>query len=147
MVNNSKLHTFERIGYRGLGLGDFFFAGILTVQTCKRFGLKTAIIAATVIAIVFGIWDAYLFDINKWLSSDCWKKHRRHAGYSIYYNWLGACSRLALWFNAGRKQTCPRQLRLLSPLKTQTSPFNKQYYFLFLKTDEVANKLVWGKIG
>ncbi len=57
------------IGFRGLGLGDFFFAGVLIIQTFKRFSLKTALIAATVVAIVFGVWDAYLFDLVKAISS------------------------------------------------------------------------------
>ena len=60
--------TAMAIAFRGLGLGDFFFAGILTVQTYKRFGQKTAIIAAIVIAVVFGIWDAFLIDIINWLT-------------------------------------------------------------------------------
>jgi hypothetical protein len=49
--------------YRGLGLGDFFFAGVLTVQTFNKFGKKTAFIAAIAIAVAFGIWEAYLEDI------------------------------------------------------------------------------------
>ena len=51
------------IGLRGLGLGDFFFAGILVVQTFKKFNQKTALIAATAIAVSFGIWEAFLPDI------------------------------------------------------------------------------------
>jgi hypothetical protein len=51
------------IGLRGLGLGDFFFAGILVVQTCKKFDQKTGFIAAAAIALSFGIWEAFLPDI------------------------------------------------------------------------------------
>jgi hypothetical protein len=51
------------IELRGLGLGDFFFAGILAVQTYKKFGVKTAIIAAVAMALSFGIWEAFLQDI------------------------------------------------------------------------------------
>ena len=51
------------IVFRGLGLGDFFFAGILTIQTFKKYGQKLAIITAVAIAISFGIWDAFLYDI------------------------------------------------------------------------------------
>jgi len=51
------------IGLRGLGLGDFFFAGILVVQTYKKFNQKTALIAAVAIAVSFGIWEAFLPDI------------------------------------------------------------------------------------
>lgn len=49
--------------YQGLGLGDFFFAGVLTVQTYNKFGRKVAFISAAAIAIAFGIWEAFLVDI------------------------------------------------------------------------------------
>jgi hypothetical protein len=49
--------------FRGLGLGDFFFAGILLIQTYKKFGQKTAIISAVAMAVAFGIWEAFLTDI------------------------------------------------------------------------------------
>jgi hypothetical protein len=52
------------IGLRGLGLGDFFFAGILAVQTFKRFGKRTGIIAAIAMALAFGIWEAFLPEIT-----------------------------------------------------------------------------------
>ena len=48
---------------RGLGLGDFFFAGVLAVQTYKKFGKKTAFVAAAAMAVAFGIWEAFLSDI------------------------------------------------------------------------------------
>jgi hypothetical protein len=51
------------IQYRGLGLGDFFFAGILLIQTYKKFGQKTAFVAAAAMALAFGIWEAFLSDI------------------------------------------------------------------------------------
>lgn len=51
------------IQFRGLGLGDFFFAGILLIQTYKKFGQKTAIVAAIAMAVAFGIWEAFLGDI------------------------------------------------------------------------------------
>ncbi len=52
---------------RGLGLGDFFFAGILAVQTFNKFGKKTAFIAVVAMAVAFGIWEAFLPDILAWL--------------------------------------------------------------------------------
>jgi hypothetical protein len=51
------------IEFRGLGLGDFFFAGILLVQTYKKFGQKTAVVSAVAMALAFGIWEAFLDDI------------------------------------------------------------------------------------
>ncbi len=53
---------------RGLGLGDFFFAGVLAVQTFNKFGKKTAFISITAMAVAFGIWEAFLPNILAWLS-------------------------------------------------------------------------------
>jgi hypothetical protein len=53
--------------FRGLGLGDFFFAGVLAVQTFNKFGKKTAFIATVAMAVAFGIWEAFLPDILNWL--------------------------------------------------------------------------------
>ena len=52
---------------RGLGLGDFFFAGVLSVQTYNKFGKRVALIAAVAIVVAFGIWEAFLADIINWL--------------------------------------------------------------------------------
>jgi hypothetical protein len=53
--------------FRGLGLGDFFFAGVLAVQTFNKFGRKTAFVAAIAMAAAFGIWEAFLSNILAWL--------------------------------------------------------------------------------
>ena len=53
--------------YRGLGLGDFFFAGVLAVQTFNKFGKKTAFTAAVAMSLAFGIWEFFLGDIIKGL--------------------------------------------------------------------------------
>jgi hypothetical protein len=53
--------------FRGLGLGDFFFAGVLAVQTFNKFGKKTAFTAAVAMALAFGIWEFFLGDIIKGL--------------------------------------------------------------------------------
>ena len=42
----------------GLGLGDFFFGGVLAVQTFNKFGRKIALIAVVTMTIVFGLWEA-----------------------------------------------------------------------------------------
>jgi hypothetical protein len=55
--------TAQGIAFRGLGLGDFFFAGVLAVQTFNKFGKKTAFIATIAMAVAFGIWEAFLGDI------------------------------------------------------------------------------------
>ena len=52
---------------RGLGLGDFFFAGVLAVQTFKKFGSKVGYAVVVSMAVAFGIWEAFLRDILSWL--------------------------------------------------------------------------------
>jgi hypothetical protein len=56
-------NTAGEILSRGLGLGDFFFAGVLAVQTYKKFSKKIAITAVAAMAVAFGIWEAFLRDI------------------------------------------------------------------------------------
>jgi hypothetical protein len=51
------------LGFRGLGLGDFFFAGILAIQTYNQFGKKYAYAAIAAMVLAFGIWEAFLPDI------------------------------------------------------------------------------------
>jgi len=48
---------------RGLGLGDFFFAGILALQTFKKFGKKAAYTAVIAMTISFAIFEAFLPEI------------------------------------------------------------------------------------
>lgn len=48
---------------RGLGLGDFFFAGILALQTLKKFGKKAAYIAVIGMTVSFAIFEAFLPEI------------------------------------------------------------------------------------
>lgn len=45
------------LGLTGLGLGDFFFAGLLAIQTHKKYGRKTAIASVAAMAISFGIFE------------------------------------------------------------------------------------------
>jgi hypothetical protein len=48
---------------RGLGLGDFFFAGILALQTLKKFNKKTALLSIVAMVISFAIWEAFIPEI------------------------------------------------------------------------------------
>ena len=50
-----------------LGLGDFFFAGVLSSQTMKRFGKRTAIASLVTICISFGLFEIIL--LNKSLAA------------------------------------------------------------------------------
>jgi hypothetical protein len=60
--------TAQGLAFRGLGLGDFFFAGVLAVQTFKKFDKKTAFISVVAMTVAFGIWEAFLRDIISWLT-------------------------------------------------------------------------------
>jgi uncharacterized membrane protein (UPF0136 family) len=42
-----------------LGLGDFFLAGLLVIQLCKKYGRKSAIISVITIAIAFFVFEVY----------------------------------------------------------------------------------------
>jgi hypothetical protein len=50
------------IAYLRLGLGDFFFAGILATQTLKKFGKKIALIALTTMSASFGLFELLLLN-------------------------------------------------------------------------------------
>jgi hypothetical protein len=57
---------FNILGFapRGLGLGDFFFAGILAIQTFNRFNKKYAYASIISMVMSFGIWAAFLPEIT-----------------------------------------------------------------------------------
>jgi len=44
----------------GLGLGDLFLTGLLSIQTAKKFGRQIALVSVLSIAIVFGIVEAFM---------------------------------------------------------------------------------------
>ena len=49
--------------FRGLGLGDFFFAGILALQTSKKFGRQAGYAAVLAMTISFAVFEAFLPEI------------------------------------------------------------------------------------
>jgi len=63
---------FNILGFapRGLGLGDFFFTGILAIQTFNRFGKKYAYASIISMVLSFGIWEAFLPEITKFFDID-----------------------------------------------------------------------------
>jgi hypothetical protein len=63
LPNVPIVETVQGIAFRGLGLGDFFFAGVLAIQTYKKFGKNTAYIAVIAMALAFGIWEAFLQEL------------------------------------------------------------------------------------
>jgi presenilin-like A22 family membrane protease len=50
------------VQYMSLGLGDFFFAGILATQTYKKFGKRTAVLSALTMSLSFAIFEAFLLN-------------------------------------------------------------------------------------
>jgi hypothetical protein len=44
----------------GLGLGDLFLTGLLSIQTTKKYGRKVALISVLSIVMVFGIVEAFM---------------------------------------------------------------------------------------
>jgi hypothetical protein len=66
----AKEGALDFFGYavRGLGLGDFFFAGVLAIQTFKKFDKKTVLAAIVAMVVAFGIWEAFLPEIISVLS-------------------------------------------------------------------------------
>jgi hypothetical protein len=63
LVSLPTLPTMLREGsrlYMSLGLGDFFFAGLLTIQTYKKYGKRFAVWSAIAMVISFFVFEALL---------------------------------------------------------------------------------------
>jgi hypothetical protein len=50
------------IAFLRLGIGDFFFAGILGTQTMKKFDKKTAVISVATMSLSFGLFELLLLN-------------------------------------------------------------------------------------
>jgi presenilin-like A22 family membrane protease len=48
--------------YMSLGLGDFFFAGLIGIQTMKKFGKSFAILSSIAMAVSFSIFEAIMLN-------------------------------------------------------------------------------------
>jgi hypothetical protein len=48
--------------YMSLGLGDFFFAGILAIQTLKKFGKRTAVLSTITMSLSFAVFEVFLMN-------------------------------------------------------------------------------------
>jgi len=57
-----QIATQYGILYMSLGLGDFFFAGLLAIQTLKKFGKKPAIVSIIVMTFSFFVFEALLLN-------------------------------------------------------------------------------------
>lgn len=50
--------------YMSLGLGDFFFAGLIAVQTYRKFGKNTAVLSAAAMAASFFMFEAFILNFE-----------------------------------------------------------------------------------
>ncbi len=55
------VNTFPREGWFGLGLGDVFLAGLLSIQTMKRFDRKAGALSAISIGAAFFVYETIVF--------------------------------------------------------------------------------------
>jgi len=89
LPNLPLIETMQGILFRGLGLGDFFFAGILALQTFKKFGKRTGFISVVAMTISFAVFEAFLPEIVSLLEP---LLHRDIAGFPgtlmIILGWL-----------------------------------------------------------
>jgi hypothetical protein len=46
--------------FMGLGLGDFFFAGLLATQTFKKYGRRLAVLSVISMTVAFFVWEAFM---------------------------------------------------------------------------------------
>ena len=56
--------TEQGILYMSLGLGDFFFTGILAIQTLRKFDKQTALIAAIAMSLSFAVFETLLLNFQ-----------------------------------------------------------------------------------
>jgi hypothetical protein len=47
--------------YMSLGLGDFFFAGLIAMQTYRKYGMKLAMLSLIAMCVSFFIFETYFF--------------------------------------------------------------------------------------
>ena len=59
------LYIDSNLTLMSLGLGDFFFAGLLAVQTYKRYGRRFALIAAVCMTISFFIFEVFILNFMR----------------------------------------------------------------------------------
>ncbi len=72
--------------YMGLGLGDFFFAGLLAIQTFKKYGRDFAILSVVAMSVSFFVFETFMINyklralpgtlmiICGWLPLAIWKR-------------------------------------------------------------------------
>jgi len=83
-----------------LGLGDFFFAGILATQTLKKFGRKTAVISVLTMSVSFGVFELLLLNPSDFSALP--------ATLPIVLGWLPVAA-VAMMFSRKQKPQQPQQ--------------------------------------
>jgi len=80
--------TIPRLGRMSLGLGDFFFAGLLAIQSFKKYGKRFGTISMIAMTASFTIFEAFLLTdkvsafpgtvmiISGWLPLIIWKHYK-----------------------------------------------------------------------
>ena len=88
--------TEKGLQYMSLGLGDFFFAGLLATQTWRKFGKRSAIASIVAMGLSFFVFEAALLTygptafpgtvmiICGWLPLILWKKLERQHNREAY---------------------------------------------------------------
>jgi hypothetical protein len=92
-----------------LGLGDFFFAGILATQTLKKFGKKTAVISILTMSVSFGVFELLLLNPSDFSALP--------ATLPIVLGWLPVAA-IGMFFSRQQKQQLPPESRLEARAKT-----------------------------
>jgi len=62
LVSLPILPPVSGMSFLSLGLGDFFFAGILATQTFKKFGKRTAVLSVLTMSVSFAVFEAFLLN-------------------------------------------------------------------------------------
>ncbi|MCL2134572.1 MAG: hypothetical protein FWH37_03340 [Candidatus Bathyarchaeota archaeon] len=95
--------------FRGLGLGDFFFAGVLAVQTFNKFGKKTALVSIVSMSVAFGVWGLFMLDLKEVLNIG-----GLPATVCIISGWIPIA--VYKWFTTKNKSVSPTHITL--PVET-----------------------------
>ena len=58
--------TWKGLSPMGLGLGDFFFAGLLAIQSYKKYGRRFAFLCIFAMTVSFFAFEAFMLTFNVW---------------------------------------------------------------------------------
>lgn len=81
--------------HMSLGLGDFFFAGLLALQTLKKFGKELAVLSVIGMAASFFVFEAFLLN---------YRLEAFPGTLMIISGWIIVCLTFVLWKNLKSKR-------------------------------------------